>query len=149
MCLFISLGSWFARWIVSSTLFLFFILPYMYYNLYAFVYWMFLKTVSHAVKRLKKSSLSLSLSFISIVFYGHKFLTLHIFFLMLDFEFATNNWFDESKLKRVLQFPCYFSQNEMQIKWKISYRIRCIFFLHATLYIKQCRIYLKCLHWLL
>lgn len=69
MCLFISLGSWFARLIVSSTLFLFFILHYMYYNLYAFVYWMFLKTVSHAVKRLKKSSLSLSLSFISIVFY--------------------------------------------------------------------------------
>lgn len=144
MCLFISLGSWFARLIVSSTLFLFFILHYMYYNLYAFVYWMVLKTVSHAVKRLKKSSLSLSLSFISIVFYGHKFLTLHIFFFMLDFEFATNNWFDESKLKRVLQFPCYFSQNEMQIKWKI--RIRCISFLHATLYIKQCRIYLKCLH---
>lgn len=80
MCLFISLGSWFARWIVSSTLFLVFILHYMYYNLYAFVYWIFLKTVSHAVKRLKKSSLSLSLSFISIVFYGHKFLTLHVFF---------------------------------------------------------------------
>lgn len=78
--LFISLGSWFARLIVSSTLFLFFILHYMYYNLYAFVYWMFLKTVSHAVKRLKKSSLSLSLSSISIVFYGHQFLTLHVFF---------------------------------------------------------------------
>lgn len=148
MCLFISLGSWFARLIVSSTLFLFFILHYMYYNLYAFVYWMFLKTVSHAVKRLKKSSLSLSLSLISIVFYVINF-SHFTFFIMLDFEFATNNWFDESKLKRVLQFPCYFSQNEMQIKWKISYRIRCIFFLHATLYIKQCRIYLKCLHWLL
>lgn len=85
MCLFISLGSWFARLIVSSTLFLFFILHYMYYNLYAFVYWMFLKTVSHAVKRWKKSSLSLSLFFISIVFYGHKFLTLHIFFLNVGF----------------------------------------------------------------
>lgn len=119
MCLFISLGSWFARLIVSSTLFLFFILHYMYYNLYAFDYWIFLKTVSHAVKRLQKSSLSLSLSFISIVFYGHKFLTLHIFF-NVGFEFATNNWFDESKLKRVLQFLCYFSQNEMQIKWKIK-----------------------------
>lgn len=146
MCLFISLGSWFARLIVSSTLFLFFILHYMYYNLYAFVYWMFLKTVSHAVKRLKKSSLSLSLSFNSIVFYGHQFLTLHIF-LMLDFEFATNNWFEESKLKRVLQFLCYFSQKWGADKMKNqSYRIRCISFLHANLYIKQCRIYLISLH---
>lgn len=146
MCLFISLERWFARLIVSSTLFLFFIPHYMYYNLYAFVYWMFLKTVSHAVMRLKKSSLSLSLSFISIVFYGHKFLTLHIFF-NVGFWICNKQLIWWIKIKEgiaisMLFFPKW-DANKMKNQ---SYRIRCISFLHANLYIKQCRIYLKSLH---
>lgn len=146
MCLFISLGSWFARLIVSSTLFLYLILHYMYYNLYAFVYWMFLKTVSHAVKRLKKSSLSLSLSFNSIVFYGHQFLTLHIFF-NVGFWICNKQLIWWIKIKEGIAISMLFFPKWDADKMKNqSYRIRCISFLHATLYIKQCRIYLKCLH---
>lgn len=146
MCLFISLGSWFARWLVSSTLFLFFILHYMYYNLYAFVYWMFLKTVSHAVKRLKKSSLSLSLSFISIVFYDHQFLTLHIFFYV-GFWICNKQLIWWIKIKEGIAISMLFFPKWDADKMKNqSYRNRCISFLHANLYIKQCRIYLKSLH---
>lgn len=145
MCVFISLGSWFARLIVSSTLFLFFILHYMYYNL-CFCLLDVSQNCKSCSKEIKEIVIIIVIVFDFNSLLCHKFLTLHIFF-NVGFWICNKQLIWWIKIKEGIAISILFFPKWDADKMKNqSYRIRCISFFNATLYIKQCRIYLKCLH---